>query len=124
MESHQSVITSESNGGGVAARITMIKSISGPRNARIKIRKDSNEKLIPSIYSFCLSVVDEQLVPKVGMTFKNLEDAAKFYKDYAKGACLLYPVKLLSCCISGASKFQPISRTYYELSVQETSSSG
>ncbi|KAL4374364.1 hypothetical protein AHAS_Ahas05G0174400 [Arachis hypogaea] len=31
-----------------------------------------------------LSVVDEQLVPKVGMTFKNLEDAAKLYKDYAK----------------------------------------
>ncbi|QHO37637.1 uncharacterized protein DS421_4g113210 [Arachis hypogaea] len=33
-----------------------------------------------------LSVVDEQLVPKVGMTFKNLEDAAKFYKDYTKAA--------------------------------------
>ncbi|QHO08112.1 Protein FAR1-RELATED SEQUENCE [Arachis hypogaea] len=33
-----------------------------------------------------LSVVDEQLVPKVGMTFKTLEDAAKFYKDYAKAA--------------------------------------
>ncbi|QHO51733.1 Transposon protein [Arachis hypogaea] len=31
-----------------------------------------------------LSVVDEQLVPKVGMAFKTLEDAAKFYKDYAK----------------------------------------
>ncbi|QHN93768.1 ATP-dependent zinc metalloprotease FTSH 11/mitochondrial [Arachis hypogaea] len=71
-----------------------------------------------------LSVVDEQLVPKVGMTFKNLEDAAKFYKDYAKTAGLLYPVKPLSCCISGASKFQPISRTCYELSVQGTSSSG
>ncbi|KAL4271100.1 hypothetical protein AHAS_AhasUnG0028800 [Arachis hypogaea] len=58
-----------------------------------------------------LSVVDEQLVPKVGMTFKSLEDAVKFYKDYAKATGLLYPVKPLSCCISGASKFQPISRT-------------
>ncbi|KAL4293954.1 hypothetical protein AHAS_Ahas18G0179700 [Arachis hypogaea] len=58
------------------------------------------------------------------MTFKNLEDAAKFYKDYAKAADLLYPVKPLSCCISGASKFQPISRTCYELSVQGTSNSG
>ncbi|RYR51913.1 hypothetical protein Ahy_A06g026858 [Arachis hypogaea] len=27
-----------------------------------------------------------ELVPKVGITFKNLEDAAKFYKDYAKAA--------------------------------------
>ncbi|RYR58452.1 hypothetical protein Ahy_A05g024235 [Arachis hypogaea] len=33
-----------------------------------------------------LSVVDEKLVPKVGMTFKNLEDAAKFYNDYVKAA--------------------------------------
>ncbi|RYQ91473.1 hypothetical protein Ahy_B09g097366 [Arachis hypogaea] len=33
-----------------------------------------------------LSVVDEQLIPKVGMTFKTLEDATKFYKDYAKAA--------------------------------------
>ncbi|RYQ85608.1 hypothetical protein Ahy_B10g105174 isoform A [Arachis hypogaea] len=33
-----------------------------------------------------LSVVGEQLVPKVGMTFKTLEDVAKFYKDYAKAA--------------------------------------
>ncbi|RYR67339.1 hypothetical protein Ahy_A03g013663 [Arachis hypogaea] len=33
-----------------------------------------------------LSIVDDQLVPKVGMTFKTLEDAAKFYKDYAKAA--------------------------------------
>ncbi|RYQ82103.1 hypothetical protein Ahy_B10g100691 [Arachis hypogaea] len=28
--------------------------------------------------------VDEQFVPKVGMTFNTLEDAAKFYKDYSK----------------------------------------
>ncbi|QHO38680.1 Protein FAR1-RELATED SEQUENCE [Arachis hypogaea] len=34
--------------------------------------------------SEALSVVDDQFVPKVGMTFKTLEDAAKFYKDYAK----------------------------------------
>ncbi|RYR45004.1 hypothetical protein Ahy_A08g041260 [Arachis hypogaea] len=33
-----------------------------------------------------LSVVDDQLIPKIGMTFKTLEDAAKFYKDYAKAA--------------------------------------
>ncbi|RYR29518.1 hypothetical protein Ahy_B01g053932 [Arachis hypogaea] len=29
-------------------------------------------------------VVDEQFVPKVGMTFKTLEEAGKFYKDYSK----------------------------------------
>ncbi|XP_057734545.1 protein FAR1-RELATED SEQUENCE 5-like [Arachis stenosperma] len=32
--------------------------------------------------------VDEQLVPKVGMTFNTLEDAAKFYKDYLKAKML------------------------------------
>ncbi|RYR53108.1 hypothetical protein Ahy_A06g028030 [Arachis hypogaea] len=31
-----------------------------------------------------LYVVDEQFVPKVGMTFKTLEEARKFYKDYSK----------------------------------------
>ncbi|RYR48381.1 hypothetical protein Ahy_A07g034402 [Arachis hypogaea] len=31
-----------------------------------------------------LCVVDDQFVPKVRMTFTTLEDAAKFYKDYAK----------------------------------------
>ncbi|RYQ91963.1 hypothetical protein Ahy_B09g098036 [Arachis hypogaea] len=31
-----------------------------------------------------LCVVDDQFVPKVGMTFTTLEDAGKFYKDYAK----------------------------------------
>ncbi|QHO00094.1 Protein FAR1-RELATED SEQUENCE [Arachis hypogaea] len=30
--------------------------------------------------------VDYQFVPKVGMTFNTLEDAAKFYKDYSKVA--------------------------------------
>ncbi|QHO21513.1 Protein FAR-RED ELONGATED HYPOCOTYL [Arachis hypogaea] len=35
-----------------------------------------------------LSVVDEQLISKVGMTFKTLEDAGKFYKDYAKDVML------------------------------------
>ncbi|RYR22233.1 hypothetical protein Ahy_B03g067511 [Arachis hypogaea] len=29
-------------------------------------------------------VVDEQFVPKVGITFKTLEEARKFYKDYSK----------------------------------------
>ncbi|RYR16659.1 hypothetical protein Ahy_B04g073692 [Arachis hypogaea] len=33
-----------------------------------------------------LSVVDDELVPKVGMTFTTLEDAGKFYKNYAKAA--------------------------------------
>ncbi|RYR52019.1 hypothetical protein Ahy_A06g026947 [Arachis hypogaea] len=33
-----------------------------------------------------LSVVDDELVPKVGMTFTTLEDAGKFYRDYAKAA--------------------------------------
>ncbi|XP_020958614.1 uncharacterized protein LOC110262592 [Arachis ipaensis] len=33
-----------------------------------------------------LCVVDDQFVPKVGMTFTTPEDAAKFYKDYAKAA--------------------------------------
>ncbi|RYQ96912.1 hypothetical protein Ahy_B08g092838 [Arachis hypogaea] len=32
--------------------------------------------------TFC--AVDDQFVPKVGMTFKTLDDAAKFYKDYSK----------------------------------------
>ncbi|RYR12187.1 hypothetical protein Ahy_B04g069726 [Arachis hypogaea] len=31
-----------------------------------------------------LSVVDDELVPKVGMTFTTLEDAGKFYRNYAK----------------------------------------
>ncbi|RYR57422.1 hypothetical protein Ahy_A05g023162 [Arachis hypogaea] len=34
-----------------------------------------------------LCVDDDQFVPKVGMTFNTLKDAAKFYKDYAKDAC-------------------------------------
>ncbi|RYQ94743.1 hypothetical protein Ahy_B08g089677 [Arachis hypogaea] len=34
-----------------------------------------------------LSVVDDQFVPKVGMTFTILEDAGKFYRNYAKAAC-------------------------------------
>ncbi|RYR19409.1 hypothetical protein Ahy_B03g064178 [Arachis hypogaea] len=33
-----------------------------------------------------LSVVDDQFVPKVGMTFTTLEDARKFYRNYAKAA--------------------------------------
>ncbi|RYQ99627.1 hypothetical protein Ahy_B07g087588 isoform A [Arachis hypogaea] len=33
-----------------------------------------------------LSVVDDELVPKVGMTFTTLEDAEKFYRNYAKAA--------------------------------------
>ncbi|QHO13461.1 Transposon protein [Arachis hypogaea] len=33
-----------------------------------------------------LCVVDDQFVPKVGMTFTTLEDAEKFYRDYAKAA--------------------------------------
>ncbi|RYQ99464.1 hypothetical protein Ahy_B07g087395 [Arachis hypogaea] len=33
-----------------------------------------------------LCVVDDQFVPKVGITFNTLENAVKFYKDYAKAA--------------------------------------
>ncbi|RYR04965.1 hypothetical protein Ahy_B06g084779 [Arachis hypogaea] len=33
-----------------------------------------------------LSVVDDQFVPKVGITFTTLEDAGKFYRNYAKAA--------------------------------------
>ncbi|RYR57302.1 hypothetical protein Ahy_A05g023025 [Arachis hypogaea] len=33
-----------------------------------------------------LSVVDDELVPKVRMTFTTLEDAGKFYRNYAKTA--------------------------------------
>ncbi|QHO11816.1 Protein FAR1-RELATED SEQUENCE [Arachis hypogaea] len=33
-----------------------------------------------------LSVVDDQFVPKVGMTFTTIEDAGKFYRNYAKAA--------------------------------------
>ncbi|RYQ82435.1 hypothetical protein Ahy_B10g101023 [Arachis hypogaea] len=33
-----------------------------------------------------LSVVDDEFVPKVGMTFTTLEDAGKFYMNYAKAA--------------------------------------
>ncbi|RYR07474.1 hypothetical protein Ahy_B05g074833 [Arachis hypogaea] len=33
-----------------------------------------------------LSVVDDELVLKVGMTFTTLEDAGKFYRNYAKAA--------------------------------------
>ncbi|RYR31842.1 hypothetical protein Ahy_B01g056767 [Arachis hypogaea] len=33
-----------------------------------------------------LCVVNDQFVPKVGMTFTTLEDVRKFYKDYAKAA--------------------------------------
>ncbi|QHO16976.1 Protein FAR-RED ELONGATED HYPOCOTYL [Arachis hypogaea] len=33
-----------------------------------------------------LSVVDDELVPKVRMTFTTLEDAGKFYRNYAKAA--------------------------------------
>ncbi|RYQ79578.1 hypothetical protein Ahy_Scaffold5g107804 [Arachis hypogaea] len=37
-----------------------------------------------SVYFQFLCDVDEQLVPKVGMTFNTLEEAEKFYKDYSK----------------------------------------
>ncbi|QHO14010.1 Transposon protein [Arachis hypogaea] len=33
-----------------------------------------------------LSIVDDQFVPKVGMTFTTLEDAGKVYRNYAKAA--------------------------------------
>ncbi|RYR09100.1 hypothetical protein Ahy_B05g077194 [Arachis hypogaea] len=49
---------------------------------------ESNE--VPEFLTRCivqpLSVVDDELVPKVGMTFTTLEDAGKFYRNYAKAA--------------------------------------
>ncbi|RYR21562.1 hypothetical protein Ahy_B03g066877 [Arachis hypogaea] len=41
---------------------------------------ESNE--VPESFS----VVDDQFVPKVGMTFTTLEDVGKFYRNYAKAA--------------------------------------
>ncbi|QHO50125.1 Transposon protein [Arachis hypogaea] len=49
---------------------------------------ESNE--VPEVYyiryDWPLSVVDDQFVPKVGMTFTTLEDAGKVYRNYAKTA--------------------------------------
>ncbi|RYR12369.1 hypothetical protein Ahy_B04g069905 [Arachis hypogaea] len=45
---------------------------------------ESNE--VPECILQPLSVVDDQFVPKVGMTFTTLEDAGKFYRNYAKAA--------------------------------------
>ncbi|QHN78318.1 Protein FAR1-RELATED SEQUENCE [Arachis hypogaea] len=47
-----------------------------------------------------LCVVDDQFVPKVGMTFTTLEDAGKFYKDYAKATVVLHHSH--PCCPSKA----------------------
>ncbi|QHN76583.1 Protein FAR-RED ELONGATED HYPOCOTYL [Arachis hypogaea] len=53
---------------------------------------ESNEVPEPVYLQFMalkpLSVVDDELVPKVGMTFTTLEDAGKFYRNYAKAAGL------------------------------------
>ncbi|QHO33735.1 uncharacterized protein DS421_9g260830 [Arachis hypogaea] len=43
-----------------------------------------------------LSAVDDQFVPKVGMTFTTLEDVEKFYRNYAKAAEMLKQHKKLS----------------------------
>ncbi|RYQ85373.1 hypothetical protein Ahy_B10g104925 [Arachis hypogaea] len=43
--------------------------------------------------------VDEQFVPKVGMTFNTLEDIAKFYKDYSKAAEILKQHRELSMSV-------------------------
>ncbi|RYR47098.1 hypothetical protein Ahy_A07g033034 [Arachis hypogaea] len=49
---------------------------------------ESNE--VPEVYyirhDWPLSVFDDELVPKVEMTFTTLEDAGKFYRNYAKAA--------------------------------------
>ncbi|RYR21483.1 hypothetical protein Ahy_B03g066787 [Arachis hypogaea] len=51
---------------------------------------ESNEVPEPVYSQFMalkpLSVVDDELVPKVGMTFTTLEDAGKFYRNYTKAA--------------------------------------
>ncbi|RYR04545.1 hypothetical protein Ahy_B06g084304 [Arachis hypogaea] len=46
--------------------------------SKVDFETESNE--VPE--TFC--AVDDQFVPKVGMTFKTLDDTAKFYKDYSK----------------------------------------
>ncbi|QHO07001.1 uncharacterized protein DS421_14g459810 [Arachis hypogaea] len=40
--------------------------------------------ILVELVPFGLSVVDDQFIPKVGMTFTTLEDAGKFYRNYAK----------------------------------------
>ncbi|RYR33029.1 hypothetical protein Ahy_A10g047567 [Arachis hypogaea] len=72
-----------------------------------------------------LSVVDDELVPKVGMTFTTLEDAGKFYRNYAKAAGFSTRVRctnrkgneiknqLITCSREGKwkSKISPIEKT-------------
>ncbi|KAL4286237.1 hypothetical protein AHAS_Ahas19G0066100 [Arachis hypogaea] len=41
--------------------------------------------ILVELLSFPLSV-DDQFVPKVGITFTTLEDAGKVYRNYAKAA--------------------------------------
>ncbi|RYR09871.1 hypothetical protein Ahy_B05g078294 [Arachis hypogaea] len=87
---------------------------------------ESNE--VPEV-SCCrsgpLSLVDDQFVPKVGMTFTTLEDAKKFYKNYAKAASFSTRVRstnkkgneiknqLITCSREGKwkSKISPTEKT-------------
>ncbi|QHO00010.1 Protein FAR1-RELATED SEQUENCE [Arachis hypogaea] len=46
--------------------------------SEVDFKTESNE--VPETFY----VIDDQFVPKVGMTFKTLDDATKFYKDYSK----------------------------------------
>ncbi|RYR74081.1 hypothetical protein Ahy_A02g008692 [Arachis hypogaea] len=72
-----------------------------------------------------LSVVDDELVPKVGMTFTTLEDAGKFYRNYTKAAGFFTRVRctnrkgneiknqLITCSTEGKwkSKISPTEKT-------------
>ncbi|RYR20437.1 hypothetical protein Ahy_B03g065554 [Arachis hypogaea] len=62
--------------------------------SEVEFETESNE--VPE--TFCAA--DDQFVPKVGMTFKTLDDAAKFYKDYSKVAGR---VASLTSLLSGSS---------------------
>ncbi|RYR25385.1 hypothetical protein Ahy_B02g059101 [Arachis hypogaea] len=54
--------------------------------AVLGIRREKRIMAGTRVFCWPLSVVDDELVPKVGMTFTTLEDAGKFYRNYAKAA--------------------------------------
>ncbi|XP_057728784.1 protein FAR1-RELATED SEQUENCE 5-like [Arachis stenosperma] len=79
--------------------------------SEVDFETKSNE--IPEIFG-CRSVIfgfDDQFVPNVGMTFKTLDDAAKFYKDYSKDVGIWIISKVVlhhshPCCPDQAQMLQ------------------
>ncbi|RYR35013.1 hypothetical protein Ahy_A10g050103 [Arachis hypogaea] len=75
--------------------------------SEVDFETESNE--VPETFY----AIDDQFVPKVGMTFNIFEDAAKFYKDYSKVASFSTRVRctnkkeneinnqLITCSIEG-----------------------